>query len=177
MARARAQRILAAAGLSAVTGTAAIAMAIVGVGPLGQVAASVRDTGAAVSRGVLSVVMPDEDSPAADAGGGDSSSAAPASRRQRDVAEAREQGPPQGDATGPDAPDGDEPAGPSLPDTGVGADNPEPPSSMLEAMAEAFGVPGAQVGAAGDDQPVGVVDGLLGGVLGQTGNLTSGVLR
>ena len=52
------QRHLAAAGLSLVTGAAAIGLAVVGVGPLGQVAASVHGAGAALSRGVLSVVMP-----------------------------------------------------------------------------------------------------------------------
>jgi len=57
--RLRTQRALAAAGLSLVTGTAAIGLAIAGVGPLGEVAASVRAAGAAVSRGVLSVVLAD----------------------------------------------------------------------------------------------------------------------
>lgn len=179
MARARTQRILAAAGLSVVTGTAAIGLAIVGVGPLGQVAASVRDTGVAVSRGVLSVVMPDDDPPpATDADGGDSS-AAPAPRRDRDVAEGSDRGPAQGAATSPDSPSGDEPAGPSLPDTVAAAGKPEP-SSVLEAMAEAFGgAPSAEAaaGSSTQDQPEGLVEGLLSGVLGQTGNLTAGALR
>lgn len=59
MSRARIQRHLAAAGLSLVTGTAAIGIAIAGVGPLGEVAASVRGAGISLGRSVLSVVVPD----------------------------------------------------------------------------------------------------------------------
>lgn len=59
MPRARFQRHLAAAGLSLVTGTAAIGIAIAGVGPLGQVAASVRGAGVSLGRSVLSVVVPE----------------------------------------------------------------------------------------------------------------------
>lgn len=59
MLRARIQRHLAAAGLSLVTGTAAIGIAVVGVGPLGEVAASVRGAGVSLGRSVLSVVVPD----------------------------------------------------------------------------------------------------------------------
>lgn len=59
MLRARFQRHLAAAGLSLVTGTAAIGIAIAGVGPLGQVAASVRGAGVSLGRSVLSVVVPE----------------------------------------------------------------------------------------------------------------------
>jgi hypothetical protein len=59
MSRARIQRHLAAAGLSLVTGTAAIGIAIAGVGPLGEVAASVRGAGISFGRSVLSVVVPE----------------------------------------------------------------------------------------------------------------------
>jgi hypothetical protein len=59
MSRARIQRHLAAAGLSLVTGTAAIGIAIAGVGPLGEVAASVRGAGISLGRSVLSVVVPE----------------------------------------------------------------------------------------------------------------------
>lgn len=175
MTRARTQRILAAAGLSVVTGTAAIGLAIVGVGPLGQVAASVRDTGVAVSRGVLSVVMPDDDPPpATDAGGGDSS-AAPAPRRD---AEERDAGETPVSPVEPDDSEDAAPAEPGLPDAAAAAGKPEP-TSVLEAMAEAFGSPDAQASAdaAGDEEPTGLVDGLLGGVLGSANDLTWGALR
>lgn len=66
MSRARIQRHLAAAGLSLVTGTAAIGIAMVGVGPLGEVAASVRGAGVSLGRSVLSVVVPDAQQTPAD---------------------------------------------------------------------------------------------------------------
>lgn len=175
MAPARTQRILAAAGLSLVTGTAAIGLAIVGVGPLGQVAASVRDTGVAVSRGVLSVVMPDDEPPPATAAEGGDSSAAPAPRRdakERDAGHTAVSPAEPGD-TGEAAS-----AEPGAPDAAAAAGKPEP-TSLLEAMAEAFGPSPAQASAdaAAEEEPAGLVDGLLGGVLGSAGDLTSGALR
>lgn len=170
MARAWTQRTLAAAGLSLVTGIAAVALAVVGVGPLGQVAASVRDTGAAISRGVLSVVMPDADEAPAEQVVQDSDAlAAPAAPRpaaaETDLADT------------PPAPSGDtpeQPSGSDLPDAAAVAGEPAAPG-LVEALSQGLS-PSAQ--AAGDSGPgTGIVEDVVDGVLGSVSKLTSGVLR
>lgn len=162
MVRAGLQRTLAAAGLSLVTGSAAVGLAIVGVGPLGEVAAGVRGAGAAASRGVLSVVMPEqapvESQP--EAPGGDSSAVrAPHPAHTPTEGPRTPPAPPVGRTRAADSP--------QLPDADAAAAEPDtfvrPIGEILAGDARTSG-----------DQPVhrGLVD-----VLGHLNGLTSGALR
>jgi len=163
------QRHLAVAGLSLVTGAAAIGLAVVGVGPLGQVAASVHGAGAALSRGVLSVVMP-MDPPAQDA-----EPAAEERERAPEAAPADQPVESQGESPEPE-PEPEEPA-PSAPV--IGAERPDtegllaPAGSVLDGDVVDSGADDVEASAGGSGQEPDAAERLFKPVQ----DLTTGALR